>query len=205
MRIPKLNNSCSMIFLCVTCCGFRIDSKILRYGVESIALFRLTLALRGWTTLQFVPAPASEPPREITYRATGVQDDQDEVARPRRRNDLPPATFPVCRTFDDTRQVQDLNPCSSVLHRPWDAALRAQYKGEGGAANNAQASNRQSRDQKHSPQICGLSAAPPSTQESFRKSTYHVSVVNSISDVADLVPVKVVRSVDCSESVVGRR
>mmetsp|Transcript_14268 Transcript_14268/g.17989 ORF Transcript_14268/g.17989 Transcript_14268/m.17989 type:complete len:396 (+) Transcript_14268:144-1331(+) len=48
---------------------------------------------------------------------TSIKHDQNRVAAPRARNHFLSATFPVRRTFDNTRQIEDLDFTALVLHR----------------------------------------------------------------------------------------
>mmetsp|Transcript_9571 Transcript_9571/g.23022 ORF Transcript_9571/g.23022 Transcript_9571/m.23022 type:complete len:257 (-) Transcript_9571:385-1155(-) len=53
-----------------------------------------------------------------------VEHDDDEVARPRRGDDLPPAALPVLGALDDPRQVQQLDLRASVSDDARDARQR---------------------------------------------------------------------------------
>ena len=57
-------------------------------------------------------------------RARRVEDDDDQLARPRRRDHLAPAPLAVLRALDDPRQVEQLDPRSAVVDHPRDARQR---------------------------------------------------------------------------------
>mmetsp|Transcript_4693 Transcript_4693/g.12637 ORF Transcript_4693/g.12637 Transcript_4693/m.12637 type:complete len:272 (+) Transcript_4693:658-1473(+) len=59
-------------------------------------------------------------------RLGGIKRDQNQIARARDRNHLPPATFTVLGAFDDSRQVEQLNFGAAVVDGAWDTSQRGE-------------------------------------------------------------------------------
>lgn len=60
----------------------------------------------------------------LLFGLCGVEHDQDYVGRLRRRDHLSPSTASLAGTFNDTGQIQQLDPCALVFDDSWNSLVR---------------------------------------------------------------------------------